>query len=414
MILFLLLCIVSVLAGFGVLAALGLKMDRGSAWLLAPGVCLTCWALALGIGVSLGSPVRLLALPFWVATAAASVFGAWRARGTLTREVAEPLLMAAALPMVVMVFDFLHGVGNYIGGPAMDGWSHVAFGQYLWEMTKGAQGHFAPLYQYATHLNRARFIATALLAVVSPLAGEPGDTQAAAGYFVAWSLFVFGASCAFVARANGLRRPWLLAFCALAVMSRWVVGAVQIHNYDNLIAISFLPVTMGMAQALPRPDWRGAVTFGGVLAAAICTYPEMAAFVILGGALSIARRASAEAQPGTRAAWLAVAAGGGAVAMLLLLPASSDLLWFLSNQFGAATAAAGARAGEGYFPDLLRLRDWGPAFWGLSSHGAELTAGNGWQLMSQALGLTVWALACAGLIRQPDAGSGTSWQSRPF
>jgi hypothetical protein len=397
-ILFLLLCIVSVLAGLGVLAALGLKMDRGHAWLFAPGVCLTCWALALGIGVSLGIPVRLLAVPFWVATAAACAFGAWRARGTLTREVAEPLLIAAALPMVVLVFDFLQGVGNYIGGPAMDGWSHVAFGQYLWEMTKGAQGHFAPLYQYATHLNRVRFIATALLAVISPLAGEPGDTQAAAGYFVAWSLFVFGASCAFVARANGLRRPWLLAFCALAVMSRWVVGAVQIHNYDNLIAISFLPMAMGMAQALPRPDWRGAVTFGGVLAAAICTYPEMAAFVIFGGALSIARRASAEAQLTARGAWLAVAAGGAAVAMLLLLPSSSDLLWFFSNQLGAATSAAGTRAGEGNFPELLRLRDWGPAFWGLSSHGADVTAGHGWQLVRQALGLTVWVLACAGLI----------------
>jgi hypothetical protein len=397
-ILFLLLCIVSVLAGFGVLAALGLELDRGHAWLLAPGVCLVCWALALGIGVSLGIPVRLLALPFWVVTAAACAFGAWRARGTVTREVSEPLLMAAALPIGMMIFDFLQGVGNHIGGPAADGWSHVAFGQYLWEMTKGAQGHFAPLHQYATHLNRTRFIASAVIAVISPLTGAPGDTQAAAGYFVAWSLFVFGASCAFVARANGLRRQWLLAFCALAVMSRWVVGAVQIHNYDNLIAISFLPMTMGMAQALPRPDWRGAVTFGGVLAAAVCTYPEMAALVIFGGALSIARRASAEAELGTTGAWLAFAAGGAAVALLLLLPSSSDLLWFLSNQWGAATAAAGARAGEGNFPELLRLRDWGPAFWGLSSHGAEVTAGHGWQLVSQLLGLTVWALACAGLI----------------
>jgi hypothetical protein len=394
-ILFLLLCVVSVLAGFGVLAGLGLELSHGRAWLLAPGACLVCWALALGIGVSLGIPVRLIALPFWVATAAACAFGAWRARGTLTREVSEPLLLAAALPMGVLAFDFLQGVRNYIGGPSADGWSYVAFGQYLWELTKGAPGHFAPLYQYATHLNRTRFIASALLAVISPLIGEAGDTQAAAGYFVAWSLFVFGASCAFVALANGLRRPWVLVFIALAVTSRWVVGAVQIHNYDNLIAISFLPMVMGMAQALTRAGWRGAVAFGGVLAAAIYNYPEMAAFVMLGGALSIARRASADDQ---LRAWLAVAAGGGTAALLLLFPASRDLLWFMSSQWRVATAASGMRAGEGAFSELLRLRDWGPTFWGLSSHDADLAAGVGWHLVRQGLGWTAWALAGAGLI----------------
>ena len=77
-----------------------------------------------------------------------------------------------------------------------------------------------------------------MLAFFSPMTGAGGDTQAAAGAFVGWTLFVFGASCAASAVALGIRRGWLVLFSAIAVMSPWVYAAVQIHNYDNLMALS--------------------------------------------------------------------------------------------------------------------------------------------------------------------------------
>ena len=381
----------------GVLVALRLKVDRTHMWLLAPGICLVCWAIGLGASVSVGMPVGRLALPFWAATAAIAAFGAWRTRVMIFREAARPLLAVTALPIILMPFDFWQGLRNFIGEPAGDGWSYVAFGQYLWEMTKGAEGHFAPLHQYASHLDRTRFISSALLGAISPLTGLGGDTQAAAGYFVAWTLFVFGASCAFLGLATGLRGAWLIVFCALAVASPWVVGAIHMHNYDNLMAISFLPIVMGILGTLPRPDWRGLVSLGGVLAAAVYIYPEMAAFVLLGGALGVARRMWAGAEKG---AWIGLAVGGGVVATLAVLPAASDLQWFVSSQLTNATASvAGARPGEGGFSELLKVHEWGATVWGLRSSASELGAGAGSKFLRHALGLMLWALACAGLVQ---------------
>jgi hypothetical protein len=400
-IVYLLLCIVSLSAGVGILAALGLKIGRAQQWLLGPGVCLACWAIALGVGVSLGVPVRRLAVPFWVGTAVASMYGAWRTRGSLTSEAGWPLLLTLALPLGLMMFDFAQGLSNFIGGPAADGWSYVARGQQLWEMSKDTQGHFAPLYEYASHLHLARFIASALLAVFSPLTGDPGDTQAAAGYLVAWLLFVFGASCASAAISGRMRRSWILVFCALAVASRWVFGAVQIHNYDNLIAISFLPMTMGLVSELEGVNWRAAIAFGVLLAAALYSYPEMAGFVALAWTLSVARRALSDARPGV---WIAAAAAAVAVAAVLLLPGARDLMWFISNQIGggqtgSATASPGARAGEGTFPELVELRQWVPAVWGFASKAASLRLGMAWALGSQALGAVLWLFALLGCLR---------------
>ena len=400
MIVFLLLCLVSIFAGLALLTLLGLPVQPIHRWLLAPGACLTAWTIALGTAVSLGIPVRHLALPIWAATAGLCVYGLWLARGRLTRNAGWPLLTAMALPIAIMGSDFRQGLGNFIGGPAPDGWSYVARGQELWEMSKDTMGRLAPLYQYASHMHLTRFVASALLALFSPLTGESGDTQEAAGYFVAWSLFVFGASCASAAVANRLRGSWVVVFLTLAVASRWVVAAVQIHNYDNLIAVSFLPMMIGLVAGLQTVDWRAAIALGAFGAAAVYAYPEMAAFVGLGTALSLARRASVDARP-----WrlIAGASAAGVLAAVLLLPAWRDLAWFMSSQVGAATALPGARAGEGNFAALLALRDWGPAVWGLESHAASVRLGLGWELGRQALGATLWLLAlvgCARLVRQ--------------
>jgi hypothetical protein len=392
---YLLLCIVSLLAGYGILAVLGLTIGRAQQWLLAPGICLAGWAIALGIGVSLGIPVRHLALPFWVVTAIAAAYGAWRARAGVTWEAGSPLLLVLALPGGVMVFDFWQGLGNFVGGPAPDGWSYVARGQQLWEMSKDATGNFAPLYQYASHLHLTRFIASALLAAFSPVTGAPGDTQVVAGPFIAWSLFVFGASCASIGLAHYVKQPWLLIFCTLAVASRWTFGAVHVHNYDNLIAISFLPMMMGLVAGVTTVSWRAVIALGGLLAAMVYAYPEMAAFAGLGATASAAKRAFDE-----RSLRIVNVMGAAVVfAAVLILPAWRDLSWFLSNQIAAATMAHGLRAGEGSFAELASIANWGTAVWGLDSRAASLRLGITWELLRHALAACLWLLACVGCVR---------------
>ena len=151
MLAYLLLVLFSTLAGFGVLSASGVTLGPAQRWYLSPGACLVAWAVTIGIGVSAGVPVRDLAMPVWLATGVAAAYGAWRARIEWTSEAGIPLAVIFAIPIGLMAYDFAHGLANYIGGPAADGWSYVAYGQYLWELPKGTEGSLSPLHQYATH-----------------------------------------------------------------------------------------------------------------------------------------------------------------------------------------------------------------------------------------------------------------------
>jgi hypothetical protein len=344
--LFLLLCVASTLAGVGILTALRVPAQSRQRWLLAPAACLVAWSIALGVAISFGLTARELALPFWTATAVAAVYGTWQARRSFSHDVGWLLALAIVLPIALMPFDFSHGLQDFIGGPAADGWSYVARGQELWEMPNSTEGHMAPLHEYASHMRHTRFISPALLGVLSPLIREPGDTQAAVGHFLALTLFFFGASCLAVASTARMSSRWLAAFCAMAVMSRWVAGAIQIHNYDNLLALSFLPMTMGLMAGLEAPNWRATVVLGLFLAAAIYTYPEMAIFTVIGAVLSSARRAYAGARP---AAWIGMTVAGMGLAVILLIPNWRDLILFIGSQFQVATTPIGRRPGEGFF-----------------------------------------------------------------
>ena len=396
MLAYLLLVLFSTLAGFGVLSASGVTLGPAQRWYLSPGACLVAWAVTIGIGVSAGVPVRDLAMPVWLATGVTAAYGAWRARIEWTSEAGIPLAVIVAIPIGLMAYDFAHGLANYIGGPAADGWSYVAYGQYLWELPKGTEGSLSPLHQYATHLSRTRFISGSLLGLFSPLTGQPGDTQTAAGLFVAWTLFVFGASCAGYGVATVARRWWLVWFCLLAVTSRWVYGAVEVHNYDNLLAISFLPFAIGIVTGIPRPTGRSTIVLGVTAAACLYGYPELAPVVFFGLGLAMLRRASAD---GHWVAWV----GSGVIllglAAVLVLPARSDLAWFISNQIAAASAPVTGRPGEGSFPEIMNLRDWAAAFWGYGPAAASGSLRAAWGVGRHLLGGVLWLLTIIGVGR---------------
>ena len=360
---YLALAAISVLAGFGLLTRLRLPVSPLHRWYLAPGATMLVWAIALGVGVSLGLTLRNLSGPLLALTMVVAILGALDARRAWAVAKPTGLLILAAVPLAVMAMDVAAGLSQYIGGPAQDGWSYVAYGQYLWEWPKGTEGGLAPLYQYAAHLSRARFISSAMLAFFSPMTGAGGDTQAAAGAFVAWTLFVFGASCAASAVALGIRRGWLVLFTAIAVMSPWVYAAVQIHNYDNLMALSFLPVAMSVLAAAERPGTSVAVLLGAVLAATLYTYPEMSVFVGFGLALAVACRAT---QDRLWMAWGKTCLLAGALAALLLIPGRADLAWFISSQLQLGDRRRGHPRRRGHFSVSARLREVADRLLGLS------------------------------------------------
>jgi hypothetical protein len=397
--LFLLLCIVTILAGVGILAALRVPIRAEQRWLLAPAACLSVWAVVLGVTISFGMTARALVVPFWTGTAIAVFYGSWTARRSCSREILLLLAVAVVLPIVLMPFDFLHGLSDFIGGPAPDGWSYVSRAQQLWEMPKNTMGHLAPLHEYARHMYQTRFISPALIAVMSPFARKGGDTQAAVGYFIALAVFIFGASCLAAASTSSMRWRPLAIFCALAVCSRWLLGAIQIHNYDNLLGISFLPMTMGLVAALEAPNRRATVVLGLFVGAATYTYPEMAIFPIVGLALSALRRASADPRGGR---WAVMTVAAVALAAVLAIPDWRDFVWFMATQVGNATAAIGHRPGEGAFSELLSIPGWLTAVWGLTG-GATVRFGWVWSVGSRGLGLVCWILVAIGwveLLRQ--------------
>ena len=81
------------------------------------------WAVALGVGVSLGLTLRSLSGPLMVLTVVVAIFGARDARRAWTAVKPIGLAILAAVPLAVMAIDVAAGLSQYIGGPAQDGWS---------------------------------------------------------------------------------------------------------------------------------------------------------------------------------------------------------------------------------------------------------------------------------------------------
>ena len=185
-------------------------------------------------------------------------------------------------------------------------------------------------------------------------------------------------------------------FCLLAVTSRWVYGAVEIHNYDNLLAISFLPFALGIVTGTPTPSRRSDIVLGVTAAASIYAYPEMASVVFFGLALAMLTRAVAD---GHWLAWLGSGVTIVGLAVVLVLPARADLSWFISNQIAAASAPVTSRPGEGSFAEIMNLRDWTAAFWGYGPAAAAGGLRAAWGVGRHALGAVLWLLAVIGAAR---------------
>ena len=241
---YVLLCGVAVVTGYGLLRLFRLSTLPRGAVLLAPVAALAFWSLTLGIAAQFRLPNKIASPCVWVASAALMIAGlrarAWPGRGD--RWLA---LLCASLPVVTMADYFRHGLSDHLGSIAPDGWSYIAAAQYLWEYPRGVAGGLAPLYEYASHLSETRHVSYGLLGFLSPLL-EPGDTQAVAGLFQAWALFTLAAAVAFFGIAARLPTRVVVAVTGLSIVAGWTANLIWTNNFDNQLGLVYMPALAGV------------------------------------------------------------------------------------------------------------------------------------------------------------------------
>jgi hypothetical protein len=420
---YLLLCVLCVASGMGLMRLIRLSLPLHLALVLAPMLTLAFWSVGLGIGVAWRVPVRSLAGPLWALTIVLALY--WLSRiGALNKAplgapahhslrfpaiapeppVAArqppwrslvvdswPLLVCMLLPVVVMFAYFRAGLANYPGSILPDGWSYIAYGQYLWQYPRGADGGLAPLYQYAAHLSQTRFTASALLGVLSPIFTS-GDTQSASGLFLAWGLFTFAASCAFFGRAFGLSAVQLVAYLFLTIVAGWIYNLLWANNYDNLLALAFFPALIGAIAVLTPQSWAWRLVLGLLGAGLLYAYPELAVVILGGAMLVLAERCWAERKVAKSWLWFVVCALG--ITIALIAPFLREMYAFIINQ-AASGLNSGPKPGTGMFAGLLSLRFQPAAFWGL---GGEYALEQ-WASVRNVIGYLLAGLAAFGVVR---------------
>ena len=367
-IIYFLICAVSILAGRGILHLLGVKVDPSCSIFLAPLITLTLWAILLGLSVSSGFTVRDVRLYFWILTILLAVVGLWRGRYRFIRQDWPIILVVILAPVVLMAPYFWNGITSYLGSPAWDGWSYIAYGQYLLDYPRGTEGGLSPLDQYAAHLNGTRFIASALLGFLALISGSNADTQMASGLFLAWSLFVFSSSCMLVGKVSGIKRLLTAFYVGICVFSGWLLSLLSMNNYDNALAISFLPAFAGVSHIVKPQYKRWAFILAGMIIAIIYCYPEMSPFVLGGACLFFIQRIVRDAKP--IKPWI-ILSFMTCVLMGIGIAPLYDLVLFFIAQLQAGLGN-GVRPGEGALPGLLKKSTLLMCFWGFHSAGSSL------------------------------------------
>jgi hypothetical protein len=362
LLLYLLLCGLACLAGYGLLKLLGLATASPAMILFAPVATLVFWSLAVGIAVGLRVPMKEVTPWLWGITAMLVINGlrrpwpAWRYESGL-------LLFCAALPIIVMARYFWYGLSDYSGTIAPDGWAYISYGQYLWEYRRGIEGGLAPLYQFASHLSSSRYISSALLGFLSPLVST-GDTQAVSSLLQAWTLFGIACAVAFFWATETTKLWMIVTATALSIVAGWIANLIWANNFDNGLALVYTPAFTGIVTVLETRNWRWWVLLGSMLAGLLYAYPELAPLIIVSTVLIALPRIWRERD--LWRAWLRGIAIALAVAFVFVLPGIELLTVFALSQmtFASATTTT-VRPGEGLFRGLIAPKFVLAAIWGL-------------------------------------------------
>lgn len=391
-----LLCFISILTGKGILKILRIPLATYSSIFLAPVITFSFWTLFLGWGILLGFPVKNLWLLGYILTLLLCLVAIVPTKHVILSETKDlnnpqrsfaPLRMTLVLllPIITMLPYFSHGLLNYGGANAFDGWSYTANGQYLWENMRGSEGNLIPLYQYAAHLSHSRFIGSALLAFFSPFIHHPGDTQAAENLLLAWAIFNFASACAFFISTQKINR-FVSIYLTLVIFSGWTIGLLSVNNFDNALILSLLPAFAGIVSLLKNENKRiWSVILAMLVATTILCIVELAPFILGGFAILLFMQINQN-----KKAYLSLIPLLILFSFILLLPYRNEIIPYFFRQLHDASQAPGLRPGEGFFHSLLEPKLFFTAFWGSFNNSTDYILGIFFTLFTILGLITLW------------------------
>jgi hypothetical protein len=364
MVLYLLLCLVSVFAGAGILTLIGLEVDRSSTLALTPVVTLCSLVIFMGGLVAGGFTVGQITPWAYALCLGAAILGAIR-HGKIVLSSWRALLMLAGLPLLILMPSLLEGFANYSGGICLDGWAYVTNGQSLQQYPLGAEGWLPPAVQFTSQFGKAtRFMTYGFLGLLAPLSGVQNDTQDVFGRYVGWLFFVYGCACLFFAKAARLTRPLTWMFVFLAMLSGWTFKLVNANSVDNTLALCFLPAVLGILMLIPRPSRRYGILLGVVVSASCYSYPESAPFTVAALLAMTAERLLAAPRLLREFGRMSLAF---LIAMAICLsPYALGIVDYYKFAVTAATQPLGVRPGENFYRLLLDRHYFLPSYWGLT------------------------------------------------
>lgn len=353
-----LLCTLSIFTGLGIIRILKLPITQNHAIFLAPTLALAWWSITLGWGILFHFTVKEFFIPYWIITIFISLFAVNHATWFAIKQQRYYLALIIILPMLVMAPYLWHGLTTYPGAPAPDGWSYIAYGQYLWENIKGIDHGLSPLHQYSAHLSATRFISPALLGFFSALTLAPGDTQTTSNLLLIWCLFTYSSGCLFFAITH-LSSHKIPVYLLVVMLSGWTLGLLQLNNFDNALILSFLPIMAGISVLFPKPTLSWAITLSLLATAVFYCYIELAPIILIGMCLLFYKNIN-----NRKPSHLFFFSGIVVLTIILLYPYSTEMLNLLAAQIHAAAAIQ--RPGEGNFRHLIEFRHLRmiSAFWG--------------------------------------------------
>jgi hypothetical protein len=363
------------LAGAGVTACLRVPFDLETRLLMGPAFGQSLWAIALGTGVRLGWPVKEFGNWLWAATLVLAVVGVWQlwrdhlSAADRRRFSWIVIVVAWVAPVLVMGPFFWHGLADYPGSGLPDGWSYVAYGQYLWDFPSGSEGGLAPLYQFAWTLVSTRNVTGGQLGLLA-LLRHPGEVQAGMGLLQAVALAAYAAAVGAFCRRAGFGRTTAATVIVVTVLSGWILNVLWANNLDNLLALAAAPA-LAVLVAWPRPDKTSWCLGGAWLGAGLLhTYPDLGVAVLgLAAVCTVAVIATTRQVPTRK--WI-VPALAAVTLLLALMPGYQNLVALLRTHADVATLLGAPRPGEGMFLGLIAPRHALAGWWALGSeHGYE-------------------------------------------
>ena len=329
----------------------------------APMYVMIVWTLILGVLVGAGITVRMIAYPLWGGTLALAFLGITSLRKL--RPSSLLLMLICVLAPVLLLWRHFFYVGGLWDSPLSilpDGWSYMAYGEYIWKYSRGSADDLSPLYSFASHLNNARYISRSMLSFFKPLT-MLGDTRSVAVLLHAVYVFIFASSCVAFSLQLRIERLRVALYVSLLAISGWMGETLWMHNYDNMAALPYLPLFAGCVMAIRAFHLKTWIGLGVVLAALLFVYPELSGIIVL-VVVAVAGDRYWSGGVMTKRQWGLGFSVMIVTGLILFLPVGHSLISFAVRIFNASNQMEGSRPGETLFSGLLHIRYFLSAFWG--------------------------------------------------